>query len=603
MCCCLLYSVPSLGVQGLEPDIELDDRVQDLKNRIIEFDLDMKRLNTDFPAEDRIFQPELAKSQPDRIAELLNSQPDEWQTSRGGEMDRQLGLLYRDYRMPQEAQRRFDMLPTDLAPEWLQLAQLYYQRGRTPASAATLEQAQQTGKEKTPAQALVLRALLAHELNQDKTAQEVLSQAADTDTWSAYQQFNLAQALLALDRRDAALGILGPLGETKADTEELKSLRDQANLLLGYLQLENKDGVAAAKSLERIRLASPAAAQALLGLGWANLLQGDPEAALAPLQRLVQNGGDDPALYEALLLYPYALSYTPAETQALEHYRQAIERYAQAHEQINLAIATVQQGGALDEITPPSLRSAALFHTYSGDIRDLHELAELLNTLARTLDQLADLAQRLGKTQPETKPKTGGLTPEEQRQLEEGLLLLQELVAEALTQLPPFMKLTTEERDALTDRLAQLNRLLVRADAGDTYKIQRLQVRILRSLLIWRTMEGHPAKAWVLHKDLQALRDSLTQSTIDWAAQEYLEQRKMEDYQALLERINALKARIPALLSEIEAVQTALDGHLRDWTVQALQRQQAQLDGFTTEVRIRLAGLLERLSEKAGNLE
>ena len=57
--------------------------------------------------------------------------------------------------------------------------------------------------------------------------------------WSRYAQFNLGVAMVRSGRIDAAGRILAELGDIDPWNEELTSLRDKANLALGYALLQD----------------------------------------------------------------------------------------------------------------------------------------------------------------------------------------------------------------------------------------------------------------------------------------------------------------------------------------------------------------------------
>lgn len=91
-------------------------------------------------------------------------------------------------------------------------------------------------------------------------------------------EFNAAIAAA----RAGDLARLDALGVLKAVGEAQWSLRDRANLLLGYAHLQRGEGDAALTALGRVRSPGPHGNAALLGFGWAFLVR-PPDAATAPV--------------------------------------------------------------------------------------------------------------------------------------------------------------------------------------------------------------------------------------------------------------------------------------------------------------------------------
>lgn len=88
---------------------------------------------------------------------------------------------------------------------------------------------------------------------------------------TAYSRYNLAIATLRNGDVQMALSWLDLLGRTESNDPELLSLRDKANLALGWHFLQQKQGRTALGVLGRIRSEGLASNRALLGMGWAQL--------------------------------------------------------------------------------------------------------------------------------------------------------------------------------------------------------------------------------------------------------------------------------------------------------------------------------------------
>jgi len=99
------------------------------------------------------------------------------------------------------------------------------------------------------------------------TALEAMTKTAGSA--SMYARFNLGVALVKAGDPARGSTLLDEVGKAPAPNEELRSLRDKANVALGFTALQNNQAEAARTYLERVRLASLHSNKALLGFGWA----------------------------------------------------------------------------------------------------------------------------------------------------------------------------------------------------------------------------------------------------------------------------------------------------------------------------------------------
>src|SRR5262249_2110027 len=101
-----------------------------------------------------------------------------------------------------------------------------------------------------------------------------------------YARFNLGVALVKGGDEARGTAQLDEVGKTPAVTEEYRSLRDKANLALGFSALQNNHPEQARTYLERVRLNGMLANKALLGFGWAAAAMKNPQSALVPWTEL-----------------------------------------------------------------------------------------------------------------------------------------------------------------------------------------------------------------------------------------------------------------------------------------------------------------------------
>ena len=146
--------------------------------------------------------------------------------------------------------------------------------------------------------------------------------------WTAYAQFNLGVALVRKEPAARGDRLSRPRGQDgDAGRGAAGSLRDKANLALGFAYLQSKRPAEARPILERVRLEGPFSSMALLGVGWADSSLGEFKRALVPWLALRKRNLLDSAVQESYLTVPYAYNQLGAPGQAAEYYSSAIDSF------------------------------------------------------------------------------------------------------------------------------------------------------------------------------------------------------------------------------------------------------------------------------------
>ena len=183
----------------------------------------------------------------------------------------------------------------------------------------------------------------------------VALRSAPADDWGAYARFNLGVALVRSGDAVEGQRWLEAVGSMPAVSDEQLSLRDRANLALGFARLQQREAQSAVTALTRVRLDGPFTNRALLGLGWAESDAKHPDRALVPWLELRERRLLDSAVQESYLAVPYAYAQLASNGQAAEQYRYAIEAYGKEATRIDQSVAAIRAGGFLEsmlEATP-----------------------------------------------------------------------------------------------------------------------------------------------------------------------------------------------------------------------------------------------------------
>lgn len=465
-----------------------------------------------------------------------------------------------------------------------------------------------------------------------------------------YARFNLGVALVRGGNDAGGQHWLDGLGQSRAATEEQRSLRDQTNLALGFAALQRQDIDKALHWLERVRLDGPFSNKALLGFGWASLARGQADMArraapernaplggragqvpgpggaldaLVPWQELLTRDVGDPAVQEARIALPFALAELGATAQALQQYQQALTEYQSEDGRLDESIAALKTGPWLSELLAlnpgaglgwavnvdelPSLpHGRQLAATLAGNpfqegfkaLRDLHFLSERLqqwqDKLAGYQDMLAlrqkTFAQRLPVVQQQARQiDLTGLQARHQA--------LSTELEKAREDADGIALATPRERD-LQQRLSRARGTLAAAGRADppTEDARSLaataeRVRLLAGLLSWDLAQAAPERLWQASKALTGINEQREQAQGRLAALEQAQRDQAQRFTQLGQRITALNQQIQALLPQLAKLGQEEATALQALAVADLQAQKERLAAYSTQARYAMAQL------------
>ncbi len=300
-----------------------------------------------------------------------------------------LVALYLGYGMPDVAK---ELLSEELDKNskidlqnmlWLKLAQARYQRSQFADANTALTQIRGKMPRESDIERRLLYALVLIQQKQPKQAAEVLNviDLKGSVNSTAFVRYNLAIALLKLNRIGEAMVQLKLLSEMNSAQKDLLALRDQALITAGYSLLKNKDPAQAKTYLEQVRLDGTLSGKAMLGLGWAYSIMDKHKLSIAAWSELGKRNISDPSALEATLAIPYAYSKLEAYRQAAEHYETAINDFVAADKKLDALMSSVRNGKTLAVILkqgPMAQPTAMQEYRKVTDPADLQFLAPLL---------------------------------------------------------------------------------------------------------------------------------------------------------------------------------------------------------------------------------
>src|SRR4030067_2506552 len=153
---------------------------------------------------------------------------------------------------------------------------------------------------------LFLRAQIYMANGKFADAAKILRELQGADSYKGFAAYNLGVALIKSGQEQQGLDQLDKAGRISGDDDVALSIRDKANLALGYRLMDARQPELARQYLDRVRLSGPFSNKALLGSGWAEAALERFENALAAWSALVKRSATDTSVQESMLGVPYA---------------------------------------------------------------------------------------------------------------------------------------------------------------------------------------------------------------------------------------------------------------------------------------------------------
>jgi hypothetical protein len=500
---------------------------------------------------------------------------------------------------------------------WLQLGKSRHRRGNMRAAKSALNQVGEKLRPEASDEKHHLSGLIGLLQNNQSEALADLNKISQQSEWTLYGRFNQAIAHLRSDQQEQGLALLQAIGSESDENDniEAKSIRDRANLALGYLFLELQQPKDAQQALQRIRLSSPASSQALLGLGWASLQLGQQEQALPPWQLLAERNTSDPSVLEAKLAIPYVLSQLEAEQQSLQGYRDAIATYEASLIQLDQLLSQVRQDAFPDNLLGDrdsegeGEKRALLTYLLSGntfqerlqDYRDLGHMDDNLRqwrekiSSYRTMlsNQLTAYNQKLPRVDEHLK----GDKLEQVVARKDQLKTLYEQVA--TTQEPPFALANPQEKRWI-ERINTIKRIIKKHGANRQLAPQKEMARLMEGILTWRITTEHPARVWSLKKQMIGLEKNIEMA---YQKENQLAKARAEAegrFDGFTTRIEQLEKTLPGLHKQVKALRRDEAGLLQEMTLTRLEQRRSLINNYLVQARFGVANLLDVSSARAG---
>jgi hypothetical protein len=502
---------------------------------------------------------------------------------------------------------------------WFHLGRVLYARSYFEESERALRRAGATLPAALEAERrlLIAQGLMYRGRYDDAVAE--LTGWSGPESWTAYGRFNLGVALVRAGRADEGLALLESVGGMAAQGEEMKALRDKANVAAAFAMLQAGRPAEARGVLERVRLSGPQSSKALLGAGWADAALERYSEALAPWLELQGRSLLDAAVQESYLAVPYAYARLDAGGQAAELYDRAIRAYEDETRRLDESIAAIRAGRMLEAVLaadreegqgwfwqlsalPDAPESRYLYHLLAGhefqealkNYRSLDFLGRNLAGWRDNLDVFAHMVDARRRAFEARVPRAGeALGGVDIEALDARRDALKARLDAALRERDPAALAEPDELRRLAMLAGVEGELAARADDPSLGEA-REKARLARGVLTWNLEREFGLRAWRARRSLRELDAELFDArTRSRAAGEALAGIPARN-DAFEARIAALAPRLATLEQRVAALRGRQAEYLASLAVTELTAQKARLAEYSLQARYALATMYDR---------
>ena len=558
------------------------------------------------------------------LVRLLAARKQEQLTNHADEAELLLGGMYLSYGHHLEAAEIFERLLANNVDgdvrdrTWFFLAKIWYQRGYLVKAREALSYIQNDLPDNLQREALMLDAQILIDAGEYDAAVAKLRNWKGRTEWASYAKFNIGVALVRSGRVDEAAALLNELGEMDPFNEELTSLRDKANLALGYALLQDGQPYAAKSPLQRVRLEGPFSNKALLGVGWADAEMDNFNRALVPWMELRGRDLLDSAVQESMLAIPYAMAKLDSISQAADHYLNAIEAFYEESNRLDSTINRIESGEFFDEFIandpldgtgwywrleelPEGPEARYLFHLLAThefqeglkNYRDLSYLYRNLDTWQQNIDVYANMLETRIEAYAERLPR-----------VEESLASadIDGMVARKLEfdstlnnieESHDWLALATQSEFDMWGEITGLESTPVlreeipeAAEVGD-------KIDLIKGVLQWQLERDFKDRLWRIRRDLRQTGAALVETQRSRRQIDQTMRQEPLRFDGLSDRVQSLSPRIESIKMRVEDALSRQRGFLQSIATGELQAQKDRLDVYTIQARFALAAIYD----------
>jgi len=565
------------------------------------------------------------------IVRLLAAQKQSHLVDHAEQAELLLGGLFLSYGHHLEAAKIFERLLADnVNPEvrdrtWFFLAKIWMQRGYLDESQRAMSNLSGDLPENLRREAQMLQSQIYIDSGQYDQAIALLREWKGRTEWASYAKFNLGVALVRSGQIEAASEILADLGDLNPFNEELTSLRDKANLALGYSLLQDGQPLAAKVPLQRVRLEGPFSNKALLGVGWADAEVENYRRALVPWMELRGRDLLDSAVQESMLAIPYALAKLDSISQAADHYLNAIEAFYEEANRIDRTIGFIQSGDIFEQFLsddpldstgwywrmeelPEGPEARYLYHLLAThefqeglkNYRDLNYLYDNLDSWQQSVGVYENMLETRLQAYEERLPRVEDALARADLDGMVARKLEYDSVLNDIERSNDWLALATEREFEMWGEIAGLESApALAADIPEADEV-RDKILLLKGVLQWQLERDFKDRLWRVRRDVRKTGEALVETQrsrrqIDDTMRN--EPLRFDDFSS---RVNGLRPRIVSMKMRVGESMAQQRTFLSSIAVSELQAQKQRIDVYTVQARFALAAIYDLAATSGG---
>ena len=565
----------------------------------------------------------------DSITRLLAARQLQRLPNTQGEAELLLGGLYLSLGEHVEAGNIFERLLNANTTEavrnkaWFYLGKVWYQRGYLQESERALRQVSDKIQPRISAERYMLLAQLMLREDRYDDAIAALSAWHGPPDWTAYAQFNLGVALVRKGRLPDAVPHLDQVGRMETSNEELLSLRDKANLALGFALLQAERAADARPILERVRLDGPYSSKALLGAGWADSALGQFKRALVPWLALRKRDLLDSAVQESYLTVPYAYNQLGASGQAAEFYNTAIDSFDAEMKRIDDSIEQIRSGNLLDRLLnddrkdtltwywqlkslPDAPESRYLYQLLAGNefqeglknYRELGFMSRNLDDWRENLSAFDDMLDTRQQAYDERAPKADAvMAATDLDALAKKRVDFESRINE-IDKSNDVAALGTSQEQQNWARLKRIEDYLAAHPDDPDLADMRDRLRLLKGVMYWRLSESFKARLWNERRSVKELEASLVETQKRAVSVKQARVGVPSNTGVFAARVTAVRARMDELQERLTALSERQNRFLQVLAIRELQAQKQRIEVYQIQARYELAAIYDKATDK-----
>lgn len=558
------------------------------------------------------------------IVKLLAAKEQQQLNDHAEDAELLLGGMYLSYGHHLEAAAIFErMLADNVSTEirdrtWFFLSKIWYQRGYLDKSQEALGFIEGELPKNLQREALMLEAQILIDAGEYDPAIALLQNWKGKTEWASYAKFNVGVALVRSGRIEEAQALLNDLGNLNPFNEELTSLRDKANLALGYALLQDKQPLAAKAPLQRVRLEGPFSNKALLGIGWADAELDNYRRALAPWMELRGRDLLDSAVQESMLAIPYAMAQLDSISQAADHYLNAIEAFYEESSRLDRTIAHIESGEMFDQFLttnptdstgwywqleqlPEGLEARYLFHLLAShefqeglkNYRDLNYLYQNLDAWQGSVDVYGNMLETRKEAYEQRLPRVEDALARADLDGMVSQKLEFDSTLNNIEESRDWLALATRSEFEMWGEISGLeNTPALRADIPEAAEV-REKIQLLKGVLQWQLERDFKDRLWRIRRNLNDAGEALVATQRSRRQIDETIRNEPLRFEALSNRVYGLAPRIEGMKMSVEDTLSTQRAFLQSIAVGELQAQKQRLEVYTIQARFALAAIYD----------